>query len=63
MFEAKIEIEDKEYAAEFEVFSDTLQVYLPDGTSRTTELRGLDPFHAAETHLRFYVAALKRSAN
>ncbi len=63
MFEVKVEIDGKEYTAEFEVFGDTQQVYLPDGTSRTTELRGLDPFHSAENHLRFYVAALKRSTN
>ena len=63
MFEVKVEIDGKEHSAEFEIFGDTLQVYLPDGTSRTTELRGLDPFHAAETHLRFYVAAKKPSAD
>lgn len=43
------------YTAEFEVFGDTLTVFLPNGECRTTILRGLSPESAAMPHLVSYV--------
>lgn len=52
----KISIEHNgvNYTAEYSVDGDTLNVYLPNGEVRTTELRGLNPESAAEPHLRSY---------
>ena len=44
-----------EYTAEYEVVGDTLLVHLADGSTRETELRGLNPFSAAMAHLRSFV--------
>jgi len=53
--EISIEHEGVNYKAEYEVFEDTLVVYLPDNTTRETELRGLKPESAAKVHLRGYI--------
>lgn len=50
-----IEHNGKSVTAPYSVIGDTLKVYLPDGTIRETELRGLDPESAAELHLRAYL--------
>lgn len=42
------------YRAEYEVFDDTLVVYLPDGSTREKVLRGLKPDNAAMLHLRAF---------
>jgi len=43
------------YTSTYYVQGDDLIVYLPDGSQRTTMLRGLDPEMAALTHLRGFV--------
>ena len=53
--EITVEHEGVTYSAEYSIFDDTLVVYLPDGTTRETELRGLKPDSAAKIHLRAYV--------
>ena len=50
----EIELNGKTYKAQYEVFDDDLVVYLPDGTTRETWLRGLIPKSAARTHLVSY---------
>lgn len=45
----------KNYGAEYEIFDETLVVYLPDGSTRETILRGLTPHSAAMNHLRAFV--------
>lgn len=52
--EISFEYLGKLYKAEYLVIGDTLTVYLPDGSIRSTELRGLNPESAARTHLRGY---------
>ena len=47
------------YRAEYEVFEETLVVYLPDGSTRETVLRGLKPNTAAMHHLRAYAQGQK----
>ncbi len=54
MHEITLELEGKTYTASYQIFGDTQTTYLPDGTTRTTELRGLIPELSAETHLRGY---------
>lgn len=56
----KIDIDGEEFTAEFCVNGDTLIVILPDGTSRTTELRGLMATSAARTHLKSWVQMKKQ---
>lgn len=46
------------HTAEYEVCGDTLTVYLPNGETRTTELRGLDAELAAVPHLQSYIKSL-----
>lgn len=41
--------------ASYEVFDDELKVYLPDGSTRATLLRGLTPKAAAMVHLKAYI--------
>jgi len=53
--EISIEYDGKIYSAEYVVFGDALTVYLPDGSSRTIELRGLDPKGTAIGHLKGYI--------
>lgn len=45
MMEGEVTIKDgdKEYSASYIVIDDNLTVYLPDGSSRETWLRGLSP--------------------
>lgn len=43
------------YTSTYCVEGDELIVYLPDGSQRMTNLRGLDPEMAALTHLRSFV--------
>jgi hypothetical protein len=50
-----------EYHAEYEIFDDTLVVYLPDGSTRQTILRGLKPHLAAMTHLRTFASTSTRA--
>ncbi|MCL1127787.1 hypothetical protein [Shewanella surugensis] len=52
------EFKGQKYHAEYALFDDTLITYLPDGSSLTTELRGLKPKLSALTHLRSYVRSL-----
>ncbi len=37
------------------MFEDALEVYLPDGSSRSTELKGLNPRSSAKVHLNSYI--------
>ncbi|MGH8420167.1 MAG: hypothetical protein ACRER8_23305 [Pseudomonas sp.] len=53
--ETTFEHEEKIYTSIYNHQEDNLMVYLPDGTQRTTALRGLDPEQAAMTHLRAFV--------
>ena len=52
--EITIEYEGKEYSAEYYCDGDTVTVFLPNGQTRTTELRGLKPEAAARPHLMGY---------
>lgn len=60
--EVTLEHEGETYTASYIQLGDELTTYLPDGSTRQTTLRGLHPEHAAETHLRGYLSALKRKA-
>ncbi len=60
--EVTLEHEGQIYSASYIQLGDELTVYLPDGSTRQTTLRGLNPDHAAETHLRGYLSALKCKA-
>ena len=53
--EVSIEHEGKSYSAEYVINGDTLTIYLPDGNSISTELRGLKAEIAAKVHLRGYI--------
>lgn len=53
--ELTLEIDGVQHTALFSVFNDTLTVSLPDGSQRSTELRGLDPVSATGVHLRSYI--------
>lgn len=49
------------YEAEYDfVGDDSIIVYLPDGTTRETWLRGLDPESAAKVHLKAYAQTLRK---
>lgn len=50
------------YTAEFEVNGDALTVYLPNGESRTTVLRGMEPESTAMPHLRSYAKGVVATA-
>jgi len=50
-----LEHEGETFTASYIVIGDELLTYLPDGSERRTDLRGLNPEHAAETHLRGYI--------
>ncbi len=50
-----IEENGVKYTAEYAIFNDTLIVYLPDGSTRETELKGLKPESAARVHLLSFV--------
>tara|TARA_R110002167_G_scaffold98718_13_gene259445 strand:- start:782 stop:976 length:195 start_codon:yes stop_codon:yes gene_type:complete len=64
MDEVRIVVDGITYSAEYDIFDDTLVVYLPDGTTESTELKGLRPDAAARPHLLSYVKKkLKRSAD
>lgn len=56
--ELTIDIDGVEHTVTFTVFNDTLTVLLPDGSQRSTELRGLDPISAARVHLRSYIGSV-----
>ncbi len=60
--EVTLEHEGETYSASYIQCDDELTTYLPDGSTRQTTLRGLNPEHAAETHLRGYLSAVKRKA-
>lgn len=60
--EITLEHEGVSYSAYFIQTGDELAVYLPDGAVRHTTLRGLNPEHAAATHLRSYITTLKRDS-
>lgn len=51
------------YTCTYHVQGDDLIVYLPDGTQRTSTLRGLDPEMAAQTHLRGFVLHLQKASS
>lgn len=53
--EITLEMDGVEHTASYTVFNDTLTVSLPDGSQRSTELRGLSPVSAARVHLRAYI--------
>jgi flavin-dependent dehydrogenase len=51
-----IEHDGKIYTAEYAVFGDTNTcIYQINGSSKTIELRGLDPKGAAKVHFRSYI--------
>ncbi|NQY26335.1 MAG: hypothetical protein HRT92_04070 [Piscirickettsiaceae bacterium] len=52
--EITVEYEGKSITAEYSVIEDTLTVYLPDGSMRKTELRGISPRSAASVHIKSY---------
>jgi hypothetical protein len=52
--EITIEYKGKQYSAEYYCDDDTVTVFLPNGQTRTTELRGLNPEAAARPHLMSY---------
>lgn len=58
--EIEYELNGITYKAEYNVFDDTLVTYLPDGSSRTTELRGLKPESSALLHLKVYVKSISK---
>ena len=58
--EITLEHEGETYSAIYIQVGDELTVYLPDGSQRSSELRGLSPESAARTHLRGYIRRLKR---
>ncbi|TWC18642.1 hypothetical protein FBY06_114100 [Pseudomonas sp. SJZ085] len=58
--EITIEIDGVQHTALYSVFDDTLTVSLPDGSQRSTELRGLNPVSAAKAHLRAYAGSVAR---
>lgn len=58
--EVSFEHEGTRYTSSYCVQGDDLIVYLPDGSQRTTTLRGLDPETAALTHLRGFVLHSKK---
>lgn len=60
--EISFEHEETMYTSTYCVQGDDLIVYLPDGSQRTTALRGLDPEMAAMTHLRSFVLHSKKQA-
>ncbi|POG02223.1 hypothetical protein BGP82_12810 [Pseudomonas putida] len=62
MDEISIERNGVTYTAEFEVFGDTLAVFLPNGECRSTVLRGLSPEAAARPHLVSYVNGIAPTA-
>ncbi|CAH0143217.1 hypothetical protein SRABI06_00521 [Pseudomonas brassicacearum] len=53
--EITLEVDGVQHTALYSVFNDTLTVSLPDGSQRSTELRGLSPVSAARVHLRAYI--------
>lgn len=57
--EIRFEHEGLIYSCNYSVNGDELIVCLPDGSQRTTALRGLDPAIAALTHLRGFVRGQK----
>jgi hypothetical protein len=56
--EITLEIDGVLHTALYSVFNDTLTVSLPDGSQRSTELRGLSPASAARVHLRAYIGRI-----
>lgn len=58
--ELTIEIDGVQHTALFSVSNDTLTVSLPDGSQRSTQLRGLDPLNAARVHLRSYIGSTSK---
>lgn len=58
--EITLEHEGETYSASYIQIGDELLTYLPDGSERRTDLRGLKPEHAAATHLRGYISSLTR---
>lgn len=57
--EITLEHEGETYSASYIQTGDELTVYLPDGSERSSDLRGLSPESAARTHLRGYIRSLK----
>ncbi|OOF12512.1 hypothetical protein BZG82_00890 [Salinivibrio sp. PR5] len=53
--EISTEHEGVVHTAAYSIFDDVLTVYLPDGTTKDTELRGLKPESTAKAHLRAYI--------
>ena len=58
MHEITYEFKGINYTAQYTVDNDELVVYLPDGTTRSTMLRGLKPETAAMPHLISYVKSV-----
>ncbi len=50
----ELEYEGQIYSAYYIVSGDTLTMYLPNGTQRSTVLNGLKPESAAKPHLLSY---------
>jgi len=58
--EITLEHEGETYSASYIQIGDELLTYLPDGSERRTDLRGLKPEQAAATHLRGYISSMTR---
>jgi hypothetical protein len=56
-----LEHEGETYTASYIEIDDELLTYLPDGSERRTELRGLNPEQTARNHLRGYINNQQRS--
>ncbi|MBP3997843.1 hypothetical protein [Pseudomonas koreensis] len=61
--EITLEHEGVQYTAIYNVFGDTLTVYLPNGDAWSTELRGLGAESAAMVHLKSHVLNVTRKKN
>lgn len=55
------EHEGATYTSHYIVHGDDLVDYLPDGSQRTTTLRGLDPQRATLTRLRGFILRLNKA--
>lgn len=61
--EITLEHEGISYTASYSLFGDTLTVYLPNGETRSTELRGSSVESAAIVHLKGYVRMISLKKN
>lgn len=50
------------YTAEYVVVDDSLTIFLPDGSERSSQLRNLKPEFVAKTHLKSYIRLKRKSS-